>query len=247
MNDLLALKNLSNETSASQIVVIKLLHICKCLLDENTFPKDWFDLLILRNNVLMSALFHISERINRYHLVDFSEINKQIWNDYFNCMVMLTIDPCLQLEKFNENKRKNVLSKYKDMRIKAATEIKKMWFNLGDKKQQFIPTMVEPFMMVALIPIPEIHNTIIPLFFDMIHCEYFNKGNMGIFLEFEKYSVPSQLITTLDIQVALGKGDVQFRNAFERMYEIMKHYVNLQKCGRVNECVNECVIQENSE
>ena len=55
----------------------------------------------------------------------------------------------------------------------------------------------------------------------MIHCEYFNKGNMGIFLEFEKYSVPSQLITTLDIQVALGKGDVQFRNAFERMYEII--------------------------
>lgn len=77
--------------------------------------------------------------------------------------------------------------------------------------------MVEPFMMVALIPIPEIHNTVIPLFFDMINCEFFSKGNMGIFLDFEKYSVPTQLITTLDIQVAMGKGDIQFKNAFERM------------------------------
>jgi hypothetical protein len=40
---------------------------------------------------------------------------------------------------------------------------------------------------------------------------------MGVQLEFEKYSVPTQLITTLDIQVAYGKGDLQFKNAFERM------------------------------
>ena len=26
----------------------------------------------------MNTLFHISERINRYHLTDFSEINKQV-------------------------------------------------------------------------------------------------------------------------------------------------------------------------
>jgi hypothetical protein len=46
-------------------------------------------------------------------------------------MVKLCTDACMQLETFNENKKKNVLSKYKDMRIKAASEIKKMWFNLG--------------------------------------------------------------------------------------------------------------------
>jgi hypothetical protein len=46
-------------------------------------------------------------------------------------MVQLASDPCLQLEDFNENKRKNVLNKYKDLRVKAALEIKKMWYNLG--------------------------------------------------------------------------------------------------------------------
>jgi len=45
----ISLKHLSHDTSACQTVVIKLLHICKCLLDDHTFPKDWFDLLILRN------------------------------------------------------------------------------------------------------------------------------------------------------------------------------------------------------
>ena len=46
-------------------------------------------------------------------------------------MVQLTTDPCIQLESFNENKRKTVLIRYKDIRIKAALEIKQMWYNLG--------------------------------------------------------------------------------------------------------------------
>jgi hypothetical protein len=49
-------------------------------------------------------------------------------------MVQLTTDPCLQLENFNENKRKNILARFKDIRIKAAIEIKQMWYNLGKQK-----------------------------------------------------------------------------------------------------------------
>lgn len=57
--------------------------------------------------------------------------NFKIWFDYFDCIVQLASDPCLQLERFNETKRNGVLLKYQDMRIKAAVEIKKMWYNLG--------------------------------------------------------------------------------------------------------------------
>lgn len=46
-------------------------------------------------------------------------------------MVHLATDPCLQLERFDESKQKSVLARYKDMRIKVAIEIKKMWYNLG--------------------------------------------------------------------------------------------------------------------
>ena len=42
-------KKISYEDSVSQLNVIRLLYMCKCLLDEDTFPNDWFDLLILRN------------------------------------------------------------------------------------------------------------------------------------------------------------------------------------------------------
>ena len=74
--------------------------------------------------------------------------------------------------------------------------------------------MVEPFMLVALIPIPEIHNTIIPLFFDMMLCEY----SINVQPDFEKYTVQYQLVTTLDIQVCDGNGDIQFKQAFERIF-----------------------------
>jgi hypothetical protein len=74
--------------------------------------------------------------------------------------------------------------------------------------------MVEPFMHVALIPINDVHNAIIPLFFDMINCEHLLKGNN---VEFDDYTVPKQIITTLDIQVAFGYGDSKFRNAMEKM------------------------------
>lgn len=43
------LKGLSYEDSVAQFVVVQAIYACKTLLDENTFPKDWFDLLILRN------------------------------------------------------------------------------------------------------------------------------------------------------------------------------------------------------
>ncbi len=104
------------------------------------------------------------------------------------------------------------------MRVKTAHEIKRMWFNLGDLKQEFIPDMVEPFMLVALIPIAEIQDTILPTFFDMINCEHFVKSKATGPLEFDTCSVPHQLVTSLDVQVGLGRGDSQFKDAFDRIF-----------------------------
>lgn len=87
---------------------------------------------------------------------------------------------------------------------------------LGDKKNHFIQNMIEPFLKVALIPAAEIHNAIIPVFFDMISCEHINKYPS---VEFDDYLVPRELITHADMLVALGYGDHSFREAFERMYK----------------------------
>jgi hypothetical protein len=97
----------------------------------------------------------------------------------------------------------------------------------------FIPSYVEPFMKGALIPVQEIQNAIIPLFFDMISCEYHNaisivpNGNV----QFDKFTVPRELITTLDDQVINeSAGDSLFRNAFERIFkEKFDAHINLRK------------------
>lgn len=49
INGVMSLKAMSYEDSVAQLVVIQVIYTCKILLDENTFPCDWFDLLILRN------------------------------------------------------------------------------------------------------------------------------------------------------------------------------------------------------
>lgn len=53
------LKGMSYEDSIAQLVVVQAIYTCKILLDENTFPKDWFDLLILRNRffIFLSSFF----------------------------------------------------------------------------------------------------------------------------------------------------------------------------------------------
>ncbi len=144
VNDMLITeKNIKPNDSSGQLVCIKLIYTCKMLLDQLTYPRDWFDLMILRNSAVASALFHISERINKFHVKEFNDLNKQIWFDYFECMVLLAIDPCLQLENFNDNKQKCVMQSYGDIRVKAALEIKKMWFNLGI----FLASMDNKFKM----------------------------------------------------------------------------------------------------
>lgn len=42
-------KQITYDNSVSQLVIVKLIYTCKTLLESSTFPKDWSDLLILRN------------------------------------------------------------------------------------------------------------------------------------------------------------------------------------------------------
>lgn len=54
----------------------------------------------------------------------------ELWRLYFECIVQYLIQPCLQLERFTSNKRKRILSRYKDLRIEASNDLKTMWFYL---------------------------------------------------------------------------------------------------------------------
>lgn len=142
--------------------------------------------------------------------------------DYFQSMVTLITNPCLQLENFIHNKQKLILTSYGDMRIVGASALKNMWFGLGDKKIQFIPDLINSFMKVALIPIQKINEEMVPIFFDMMNAEYYARYAQfdeitNYESQFEELIVPNTIITTLDYHLESGLGDYKFRETFETM------------------------------
>ncbi len=86
--------------------------------------------------------------------------------------------------------------------------------------------MIEPFLKVSLIPIKQINEDIIPIFFDMIKTElyqlnenptmhtssYYVSDNL-----FDQLNVPKALITNLDTHLENGFGDYHFIVSFEKM------------------------------
>ena len=102
---------------------------------------------------------------------------------------------------------------------------------LGSHKISFIPQIVGDFLKLALIPEPDLRRTTIPIFFDMIQCEYYSSrfqrdhGNTkrdstltkANFQEFQ-----NELISKLDhFIVEDGDGDDLFLHMFKSI--MMKH------------------------
>ena len=56
----------------------------------------------------------------------------------------------------------------------TGLEIKAMWFNLGHHKIKFIPGMVGNFLEMTLIPDIDLRIATIPIFFDMMQCEFYS-------------------------------------------------------------------------
>lgn len=127
-------------------------------------------------------------------------------------------------------KRAKVLARYGDMRKQMGLEIKAMWFNLGQHKIKFIPDMVGNFLEMTLIPDIDLRAATIPIFFDMMQCEFYSsrgglagsrtslasldgsgeRNNKGNFKEFE-----TEIISQLDGMVMEGgKGDGMYKDKF---------------------------------
>lgn len=49
-----------------------------------------------------------------------------------------------------------------------------MWFNLGQHKILFVPSLVGPILEMTLIPETELRKATIPIFFDMMQCEFYS-------------------------------------------------------------------------
>ncbi|NXT65353.1 DOCK2 protein, partial [Chaetops frenatus] len=133
--------------------------------------------------------------------------NLQLWNNYFHLAVAFITQDSLQLENFSHAKYNKIQNKYGDMRRLIGFAIRDMWYKLGQNKICFIPGMVGPILEMTLIPEVELRKATIPIFFDMMLCEYQRTG------EFKKFE--NEIILKLDHEVEGGRGDEHYMQLFE--------------------------------
>lgn len=208
-----------------QDFLTEILLVFKDLVSKPVFPADWMDMIMHQNTVILESLRHFSKVIMDYF---FNPFEKQVWSNFFHCSIAFLIQPPLQLDQFGDNKKSTIIRRYKDIRRETAYEIRSMWFNLGEHKTTFVPHLVGSILEMSLIPETELRKATIPIFFDMMQCEYYsskyisesygdtkrnNSHFKGNFCNFEK-----EMIEKLDILVESGRGDVQYKTLF---YQIM--------------------------
>jgi dedicator of cytokinesis protein 1 len=219
--------------------LMEILLVFKGLVNESVFPHDWCDMIMLQNSVILKALRFFSHTIRDSF---FEKFEHQAWSNFFHCAIAFMTQPALQLETFSFNKRMKIIKTYKDMRRETGFEIRSMWFNLGQHKVQFVPSLVESILEMTLIPESELRKATIPIFFDMMQCEFYSsrfesesygdtkrdsshvKGN---FNEFE-----NEMIAKLDILVEGGKGDDDYRNLFhDIMIDHCSQHASMKEMG----------------
>uniref|UniRef100_A0A8D2KXX7 Dedicator of cytokinesis 1 n=1 Tax=Varanus komodoensis TaxID=61221 RepID=A0A8D2KXX7_VARKO len=180
----------------------------KNLIGKNVYPSDWVIMNMMQNKVFLRAINQYADMLNKKFL-DQANFELQLWNNYFHLAVAFLTQESLQLENFSSTKRSKILNKYGDMRRQIGFEIRDMWYNLGQHKIKFIPEMVGPMLEMTLIPETELRKATIPIFFDMMQCEFHSTRSFQMF--------ENEIITKLDHEVEGGRGDEQYKVLFDKI------------------------------
>ena len=233
--------------------IIEVLEIFRDIIVNPMFPRDWNTMIMLQSSVILKALCQFSHTISDYFRA--AEYDHAVWTEFFHCAITFMTQPSLQVEKFSENKRRHVLKEFRDMRKDMGLEVRKMWFNLSQHKVDFIPRMIGPFLEMTLIPEVELRKATIPIFFDMIQCEYYSDpsllGDINGFPHADEITgdnkrdschrvgkqsfnvFKDELILRLDSFIGdHGRGDDYFKHLFSRiMTEHCEGHTTLRSCG----------------
>ncbi|XP_016844337.1 dedicator of cytokinesis protein 3 isoform X2 [Nasonia vitripennis] len=187
--------------------LLRVFLVLRELVRQEIFPPDWLVLRMQANNIILKSLQELAQPLAFRFL--HGSFDSQLWSTYFNLAVAYLTQPSLQLEHFSEVKREKIVEKYGDMRVLMGFQILSMWSHLGEKKLEFIPGMVGPFLEVTLVPESELRKATLHIFFDMMECEQHSRGSFK--------SVESELIDKLDILISENKGDDEYRQLFNTM------------------------------
>ncbi|XP_060530077.1 dedicator of cytokinesis protein 1 isoform X2 [Cylas formicarius] len=202
--------------------LMEILVVFKELVSDSVFPGDWHDMLMLQNSVILKSLRLFSHTIRDYF---FERFEHDAWNNFFHCAIAFMTQDVLQLENFSFSKRMKVVNRYEDMRREMGFEVRAMWFNLGQNKIQFVPSIVGLMLEMTLIPERELRRATMPIFFDMMQCEFYSsrlryesygdtkRDSSHIKANFNEFE--NEMIVKLDALFEGGKGDIQYKSSFD--------------------------------
>ncbi|XP_040570903.1 dedicator of cytokinesis protein 3 isoform X3 [Lepeophtheirus salmonis] len=178
------------------------------LIKVEPFPHEWFTMRFLVSSIILKTIQEFANPLILYFQED-EYFDSQLWTNYFTLGVSFIKQSSLQLENHSESKKKKILKRYGDMRKSMSLQVLSLWEHLGGMKVHFIPGMVGPFLEMTLISEPEIRRSTLPLFYDLLECEYHIKTNFR--------QVETELIDKLDILVSENKGDEDYKQLFNTM------------------------------
>ncbi|NXD65048.1 DOCK1 protein, partial [Eolophus roseicapillus] len=167
--------------------------------------------------VFLRAINQYADMLNKKFL-DQTNFELQLWNNYFHLAVAFLTQESLQLENFSSAKRAKILNNGCSLTQKCIFSLK------GQHKIKFIPEMVGPILEMTLIPETELRKATIPIFFDMMQCEFHSTRSFQMF--------ENEIITKLDHEVEGGRGDEQYKVLFDKiLLEHCRKHKYLAKSG----------------
>ncbi|VDN04465.1 unnamed protein product [Thelazia callipaeda] len=216
-------------------LLMELVHLFRDLINKSPFPSSWFQMILLQDRqvVVYSALllssyrnyvqclvakisfnlfrvilktmkFIMSTVIKHFHDDQF---DAELWREYMLTMVALCTQRALQLgSQTISERRSRLLSSQPDLRRIAVADLRSMWFRLSmAQKILYVPSMIGAYLRVALVDDDVVRETIVPIFFDMLQCEF----HASPLRNFSKFA--NETIMQLDCLVDEDRGGEKFR------------------------------------
>ncbi|EPB71155.1 hypothetical protein ANCCEY_09761 [Ancylostoma ceylanicum] len=146
--------------------ILEMLQMIRDLLCKCPFPATWHQMIMLQNKFVLKYLILIVCVEASAHFFTLFKL----WQEYMLTAVCFVTQPSLQS---NDEWLCDDAESRVQLRKAAARDLRSMWFRLTPvQKMAYIPRLVGAFLKVALVEDDETREATIPIFFDMMQCEF---------------------------------------------------------------------------
>ncbi|KAJ1370300.1 Dedicator of cytokinesis protein 1 [Parelaphostrongylus tenuis] len=191
--------------------ILEMLKMIRDLLCKCPFPPTWQQMIMLQNKTIHRTLRFLMSAIQGYFSNECERFYSDVWQEYMLTAVCFVTQPSLQC---GDEWLRDEADARVQLRKAAARDLRSMWFRLKPvQKMAYIPRFVGAFLKVALVEDDETREATIPIFFDMMQCEFHSCSDDR--KNFKNFS--DELIAQLDSLVDQDRGTRAFQEQFTKI------------------------------